>query len=550
VLVRHTLSQKLGIGFRHATVPKATLIKWSKWIAKAIVRRSELPLGNIHYTSVFTIMGILTLDRQYVLDKTIHLAEGLTKDDDMTHTHRMLVDRANSDDQDKATTETTKTLQELNSHGIHIEHNPHVRETEKVSKSKAGSNTATYQGAKIPIRMGNYDLWGKGFTTTPGTMARICTDGSTNPRAKEERSGAGLTYAQDEFEMDEYRALSEQWRISIHDNYCAELSAINRALRAVPVAVDLTIYTDSQSSIDSIKRYSTRGTDPGIECEGRPYIRSILRALRARDREGTVTHILHVKSHTGHRDAPSIGNEAADRAATGGRLRGDESDIDKLHNELKYIVLLQKPPEDPDLDEKWEPIHGNVRKSIKKQLMQQQLAQWGERPTRGRLARTHQTHVVNIIKQIWKAPTTSKITFLIDILNQADPTDYGQHQRSKWICKMCKGEHELTIRHRLLDCRATADLWNRADREIWELIGGSVKKTAHNTLTKEVETKVADLGTATGWGANIKIPNPGGGTINISRTQAKAIARLVVVQETEDSRLTHIEECAKHGTEA
>jgi hypothetical protein len=74
VLVRYTLSQRLGIGLRHADIPEKTLIEWSKWIARAVTKRTELPLGSIHFTSIFTIMGILTLERQYILDKTIHIA--------------------------------------------------------------------------------------------------------------------------------------------------------------------------------------------------------------------------------------------------------------------------------------------------------------------------------------------------------------------------------------------------------------------------------------------------------------------------------------------
>ena len=75
------------------------------------------------------------------------------------------------------------------------------------------------------------------------------TDGSTYTGR---HSGAGLVYMADHTEDDELWDQGYGWILGIENNYIAELSAIHRTIRSIPVNVDLTIHTDSQSSIDSI----------------------------------------------------------------------------------------------------------------------------------------------------------------------------------------------------------------------------------------------------------------------------------------------------------
>ena len=104
----------------------------------------------------------------------------------------------------------------------------------------------------------------------------IATDGSTYDNRD---SGAALVYMADDTEADELWQQGYGWVIGIENNFIAELSAIHRAIRSIPVNVDLTIHTDSQSSIDSILsalrspervNYLRKG--------GRPYVMVICRA--------------------------------------------------------------------------------------------------------------------------------------------------------------------------------------------------------------------------------------------------------------------------------
>jgi len=76
------------------------------------------------------------------------------------------------------------------------------------------------------------------------------TDGSTYDGR---HSGAALVYMADHTAADELWQQGYGWLLSIENNYIAELSAIHRTIRSIPLNVDLTIHTDSQRSIDSIR---------------------------------------------------------------------------------------------------------------------------------------------------------------------------------------------------------------------------------------------------------------------------------------------------------
>jgi hypothetical protein len=86
-------------------------------------------------------------------------------------------------------------------------------------------------------------------------MVKMATDGSTfrgNP------SAAAVVFLHDDFKTNELYPSAFYYKISdgVSDNYCAELSAINRGLRAVSIHTNLTIYTDSLAAIMIIKTLS------------------------------------------------------------------------------------------------------------------------------------------------------------------------------------------------------------------------------------------------------------------------------------------------------
>ena len=141
------------------------------------------------------------------------------------------------------------------------------------------------------------------------TWATVCTDGSTIKGKGQ--SGAAFVMVTDSIKTEEWNPMGSYWKIEMTNNNSAELSALNKALRSVPVTVNLRIYTDSQSSIEAIA--AARGYKSNyasLRCQGRPYLRAIIEAIQERENAGSITDIRHVRSHTGLRTIPSIGNEA------------------------------------------------------------------------------------------------------------------------------------------------------------------------------------------------------------------------------------------------
>ena len=97
------------------------------------------------------------------------------------------------------------------------------------------------------------------------------------------------------------------------------------------------------------------------------------------------------------------------------------------------------------------------------------LDEWDRRGTYGQLVRDNKKDVLRLIKGFWKAPTSTKIEFLLDVLNRADPK---REIGGKWTttnCDRCGWHCPQTTIHRLT-CPVNADLLNEADRDILECL--------------------------------------------------------------------------------
>jgi ribonuclease HI len=330
-------------------------------------------------------------------------------------------------------------------------------------------------------------------------MVHICTDGSTYVGLP---SGAAFIFLDDDFWDKEYWPNAQYWRLPQTDNYLAELSAINRSLRAVSVDTPLTIHTDSESSIRAIETYlgnpeiSTRL----LRKNARPYLRAITRAINARKARGTPTRLEHVRSHTGLREVYSAGNEAADRCAKWAALLGkygrngvvDERDqkglvdINLLHNELKFVLY----------DQISEPIHGDIRTAMKDALTTDKISEWADekqRPKRGQLVR-EEIGTVELIDSVHKSlKHPSDIKFLLQIVSQAEDRVWiGKKEKTIAICDRCNAGLENTNEHKLIGCQANTDLWNQAEAAIWEILQGDTT-TTHNTMTDTAKELLKSL---------------------------------------------------------
>ena len=200
------------------------------------------------------------------------------------------------------------------------------------------SQPPNQEKCKVPY-IDTYEAWTVGHKTwTKNTVTHVCTDGSTYTGKP---SGAALVFLEEKIKDYELWATKGfYWKLKDNDNYVAEMSAINKALRVLPIDVSVTVWTDSLSSIQAINKIK-QGSSNYTRMSARPYLRSIKRIIDLRAAEGSITTINHIKSHTGLRDPASIGNSEADRLA---RYMGvctepsTDCGIDLLGNELPFVV--------------------------------------------------------------------------------------------------------------------------------------------------------------------------------------------------------------------
>jgi ribonuclease HI len=309
--------------------------------------------------------------------------------------------------------------------------------------------------------------------------ATICTDGSTFTGKP---SAAAFVYMVDGIEeRDLWNTPGYYWTIEHTDNYMAELAALHKGLRSVPANVNLTAHTDSLSAIQAIEAASR---DPErmnpIRCAGRPYILAILTAIKVRAKHKGSTTIKHVRSHTGGRDRPSIGNAEADRLAKWEASLPDKANnsLNLLQNELPYTLSKTKwtPPTDAiPAQETRTTIHGDIRNEARKHLADIHLQDWGnptKRPTRGEVARLHPAQTKEAITSMWAtAPSSTGIHMALTTLHKVtekmpDPTS------SKFIpspCGRCGTKAPATYIHLTQTCPCNTHILNTLDTTLDEI---------------------------------------------------------------------------------
>jgi hypothetical protein len=310
-------------------------------------------------------------------------------------------------------------------------------------------------------------------------QAAAATDGSTYP---DRDSAAAFVYMADDTEADELWQLGYGWMLGLRNNYIAELAAIHKLIRSIPVNVDLTIHTDSQSSIDSILsalrcpervNYLRKG--------GRPYVMAICRAWDARKLAGGVTTLKHVRAHTGGRSLAAIGNACADRMAKYYALSENKEDIDDkktaldlMANDLPFLLHTRTPipggssdPEEAYYESS--PVHGDVRKVARETLRRLRKEVWADeraRPERGRLMRDHPKQVSTAIKHAHStANSSATLSLLLGGLNMVTEKDFTAGRADK-PCERCGTGAVLTITHKCHSCPCNAHVLNDRDDQL------------------------------------------------------------------------------------
>ena len=507
LLVKHVLGHVLDIGLRHVPIPSPQLEAWDKWIKGAIVQIADCT-PTIHESAVWSILKTHSITDKNVLAKTTQLMDSLIQDSEMKKYYTSLWESPMKEVQtqvEKASTEagikmatrvnerdsrTTAIIKTLAQQGVHITRNGHHKNREAVQKKYQSDDHLTVGGAQIPYK-DTLDLWGSTFKPPEGSLVVICTDGSTFPNSGK-NSGAAYIYVDDDFRSNELWPKGFYCKIARPDNYMAEMQAINMALRSVPVTMPVEIFTDSLSSCQAIEKLLRQpDAKSTIRCASRPYLLAVRSAIREREKHGATTKLTHVYSHTGGRDRASIGNAGADRLAKYAGWEQNENDGGKterilVERDLPFLVnTLTATTTKEGMTLEWKAIHGDIRKAVKVHQSSISLEEWSTRQTYGQLVRDNKNNVLRLIKGFWKDPTSTKIEFLLDTLNRADPKRIIDDKWTTTNCDRCGWHYPQTTFHRLT-CPVNADLLNKADRDILECL---VSNQPHDP---EVDGKIND----------------------------------------------------------
>ena len=252
LLIKHYLTPKMDISFRHAEIPLDQIAEWDDKIARAIAQRAELTQMKLHKDSIFTILRCTKLESTYVNTQatgvfTTLVSGRMDQDRSMRHEVQRFEAECKHEEEGAHTPESLRRLHRhsnTDSHlrmilkrlyrdGITIAHNPERRQEEKVIDSYGPRRDLDYQhfeGHRIPIR-NTYDLWGAKFPKADDTYATACTDGSTHTGKP---SGAGIAFMCDGAEKAElWQIPGQYWTIENSNNHEAEMAAINKAISKI-----------------------------------------------------------------------------------------------------------------------------------------------------------------------------------------------------------------------------------------------------------------------------------------------------------------------------
>ena len=323
------------------------------------------------------------------------------------------------------------------------------------------------------------DLW-KALDTQADQYinAEICTDGSTYPGRP---SAAAFIFLEDGAETRELWGVpGYYWRLPVSDNYVAEMAAIHKAIRSIPVNVNLTIHTDSTSSIDSIGSALRCPTGLNLLRRGaRPHLLAIIRAIQTRASMGGKTKILHVRAHTGGRDRVSIGNACADQLAKWCAIQptpqaGERSHLDLMAADHPFVIHICHPTNElgttknnKEMTCELSPAHGDIRKACKIHMKALRTHELSRRDKVGQLVRDHQGPTFQTIDRVHsELKNSAGLSMILQAVNQVTiKTKQGDAYRGA-PCHRCGRGEALTFEHRAHSCPRNTTQLNDLDDDI------------------------------------------------------------------------------------
>jgi exonuclease III len=419
LLIKQKIYPRMGLGLRHAQIPQAKLDKWDQILKATITRIVNHHSGQIN-KHVLAVAGNYSTIRD--LDSIEKISEAIFRLNNVTE---MSLSKYDRECLQEATSRVKADLEAREEHrpihskdnrlidviskaaglGLSILHNRDHKPREIISQEHKASSFAHYEDTEIPTRpgMGNrhqaYNLWGPKFkqATETKVLVKIATDGSTK---KDGSSTAAYVIMDDNLaqwlekdnnkdpnvgeEVNDINAIAptgHSWKIEGQDNHAAEFSAANRAIRAIPVSVDLHIVTDSLNTLTAIRLALTPLTISRLQrAHSRPYLVSLRQAIRERQKAGATTTVEHVRAHATvkHKSMEQAGNWWADYMAKEAH-KGDTEieDINLMETEMQFCLVN-------DLTSKV--IHDDIRKAIKDACNVRGISTLTNKPKLGRVA--------------------------------------------------------------------------------------------------------------------------------------------------------------------
>jgi hypothetical protein len=156
--------------------------------------------------------------------------------------------------------------------------------------------------------------------------------------------------------------------------YPAELQAIARVLAMFPLALDLCVHSDSQSSIRSIHAFLEEPNErKRLRSAARTILRLIAHLFRRRlENGGGETKFVHIRAHTDGMDLHSVGNRMADFQANLARCRPDRS----YPLNLRDLPLEKLEPHLHIKDKHGRVIIDDIRRTARNQIRSQAFSKW------------------------------------------------------------------------------------------------------------------------------------------------------------------------------
>jgi ribonuclease HI len=459
------LKSKLIYSMAHSVVTGEKLRKWDSSLVRTLQKKMGIR-RTLSRDAVATIWGLFLPTDYYRETRIAIITEGLNRKDrygegmreSWDRRHRSRNSRLRKDwiwlqehsmdiAKDKEIhTHKTKYNRDWKRDGVRTMMNPHSfpRKEDELE----GGNVIIYtDGSHKRLPEGNQSSW-----------AVIIENGWLRDNWREIHDGGGIYRRR---RIGQYvTRLGGKLGGHTEASMDGEAEAIDMALRAVPANWDITLYTDSKTTMDRINEDTPNDTHKKIS-KGANWRRvdNAKRTIKIRAAMGGATSIEHVRSHTGSRDWQSNGNRVADLTAEEYREKGD---IWPKKNWRNFFTLWHKGNQ----------VEGSARKYTKRINRTNREKGWGASKSQGW---TGDIDRINRYCRTVKGAGGSRVDLTLLLTRTMAKPAWGEdHESTDRTCAMCGEEKVMDWTHFHLCTRGgdNTDLTKALIRDVRDLTEG------------------------------------------------------------------------------